>query len=150
MLLLLNYNLLLTVGGILGIVVGIVAFIWPGITTFVLLFLIAAWLIVTGIIEMVAAFTLPLGTGRNSSRSILSKDCLYLCNGSLNWYVGCVVFDEFFHTAKEMLFGYALENRELAVFLLLLALKMESEHCFVHDSGKQKHIINFFCLGDSA
>jgi uncharacterized membrane protein HdeD (DUF308 family) len=40
------------------------SFIWPGITTFALLFLIAAWLIVTGILEMVAAFTLPLGTGR--------------------------------------------------------------------------------------
>ena len=55
---------LLLVGGILGIVVGIVAFFWPGITAFVLLFLIAAWAIVTGIIEMVAAFTLPLGTER--------------------------------------------------------------------------------------
>ena len=55
---------LLLVGGILGIVVGIVAFLWPGITAFVLLFLIAAWAIVTGIIEMVAAFTLPLGTER--------------------------------------------------------------------------------------
>jgi uncharacterized membrane protein HdeD (DUF308 family) len=55
---------LLLVEGILGIVVGIVAFIWPGITAFALLFLIAAWSIVAGIIEMVAAFTLPLGTGR--------------------------------------------------------------------------------------
>ena len=55
---------LLLVVGILGIVVGIVAFLWPGITAFVLLFLIAAWAIVTGIIEMVAAFTLPLGTRR--------------------------------------------------------------------------------------
>ena len=55
---------LLLVGGILGIVVGIVAFLWPGITAFVLLFLIAAWAIVTGIVEMVAAFTLPLGAGR--------------------------------------------------------------------------------------
>jgi uncharacterized membrane protein HdeD (DUF308 family) len=55
---------LLLVEGILGILVGIVAFVWPGITAFAFLFLIAAWAIVTGIMQIVGAFTLPLGTGR--------------------------------------------------------------------------------------
>ena len=55
---------LLLVEGILGILAGVVAFVWPGITAFVFLFLIAAWAIVTGIMEIVAAFVLPLGTGR--------------------------------------------------------------------------------------
>ncbi len=55
---------LVLVEGILGIVVGIVAFVWPGITAFALLYLIAAWAIVTGIMQIVGAFTLPLGTGR--------------------------------------------------------------------------------------
>src|SRR3989442_14723222 len=55
---------LLLVEGILGILVGVVAFVWPGITAFVFLFLIAAWAIVTGIMPIVAAFVLPLGTGR--------------------------------------------------------------------------------------
>src|SRR5260221_5752963 len=55
---------LLLVEGILGILAGIVAFVWPGITAFAFLFLIAAWAIVTGIMQIVAAFTLPLGTGR--------------------------------------------------------------------------------------
>ena len=55
---------LLLVEGILGILVGVVAFVWPGITAFVFLFLIAAWAIVTGIMQIVAAFVLPLGTGR--------------------------------------------------------------------------------------
>ena len=55
---------LLLVEGILGILAGIVAFVWPGITAFAFLFLIAAWAIVTGIMQIVGAFTLPLGTGR--------------------------------------------------------------------------------------
>jgi len=55
---------LLLVEGLLGIVAGIVAFVWPAITAFALLFLIAAWAIVTGIMQIVAAFTLLPGTGR--------------------------------------------------------------------------------------
>src|SRR5579864_2446580 len=55
---------LLLVEGILGILAGVVAFVWPGITAFVFLFLVAAWAIITGIMQIVAAFTLPLGTGR--------------------------------------------------------------------------------------
>lgn len=54
---------LMLVEGILGILVGIVAFVWPGITAFALLFLIAAWAVVTGVMEIVAALILPRGVG---------------------------------------------------------------------------------------
>ena len=55
---------LLLVEGILSILVGVVAFVWPGITALVFLYLIAAWAMVIGIMEIFGAFTLPLGTGR--------------------------------------------------------------------------------------
>ena len=47
--------------GIAGVIVGILVFIWPAITALVLLYLIAAWALITGIIELVAAFTTGMG-----------------------------------------------------------------------------------------
>lgn len=50
--------------GIAGIIIGILAIVLPGLTALALLFLIAAWSIITGVMEIAAAFILGLNVGR--------------------------------------------------------------------------------------
>src|SRR5258708_25189357 len=48
----------LILGGLLGILAGLLTFVMPGITALGLLILIAAWALVTGILEIIAAIKL--------------------------------------------------------------------------------------------
>jgi uncharacterized membrane protein HdeD (DUF308 family) len=49
---------LLLIEGIAGILAGLIAFVLPGLTAFVLLYLIAAWAVVTGIFQIATAIRL--------------------------------------------------------------------------------------------
>lgn len=44
--------------GLVGVVAGVIAFAWTGITALALLYLIVAWAILTGLIELVSAYWL--------------------------------------------------------------------------------------------
>jgi uncharacterized membrane protein HdeD (DUF308 family) len=44
--------------GLAGVAAGVIAFLWPGLTAIALLFLIAAWSLVTGVLEIIAAVRL--------------------------------------------------------------------------------------------
>jgi uncharacterized membrane protein HdeD (DUF308 family) len=51
-------RLWLALEGVAGVLTGVITFVWPGITTLALLWLIAAWVLVTGVLEIVAAVRL--------------------------------------------------------------------------------------------
>ena len=55
---------LLIFEGLLNIAVGIVAFLWPGLTVLAFVFLVAAWAIISGGLMMAAGFRLNISHGR--------------------------------------------------------------------------------------
>ncbi|QKW35451.1 HdeD family acid-resistance protein [Actinomadura sp. NAK00032] len=74
---------LLAVSGVAGIVLGIVALVWPGITAFVLLMLIAAWAVATGLLEIIVAVAL---------RRELRGEWAYVLTGAISLLFGILLF----------------------------------------------------------
>jgi uncharacterized membrane protein HdeD (DUF308 family) len=50
---------LLIVGGILGVIAGILTFVWPGVTLYVVSILVAWYLIIFGVIHLISALAGP-------------------------------------------------------------------------------------------
>ena len=73
---------LLLIEGIFGAALGVVTFVWPGITGMVLFILIVSWALVTGILEIAAAVRL---------RKILEKEWLLALSGVLSILLGILM-----------------------------------------------------------
>ena len=69
--------------GLVGIAVGILTFLWPAITALALLYLIAAWAIVRGIFEIVAAVHL---------RKEMDNEWLLILSGIASVALGVLLF----------------------------------------------------------
>src|SRR5881227_2291606 len=96
----------LTLEGIIGIGAAGVTFIWPATTLFVLIYLIAAWAVITGILEIAAAIRL---------RNILVHEWLLALAGVASILFGILLFGApgpgAVVSAADVVENRALENR---------------------------------------
>ena len=69
--------------GVLGIAVGIIAWVYPGLTAVTLLYFFAAWAIVTGVVEVIAGIRL---------RRQITNEWLLILTGVLSVIVGILFF----------------------------------------------------------
>jgi uncharacterized membrane protein HdeD (DUF308 family) len=68
--------------GIVGIIAGILTFLWPGITAMVLLYLIGFWAIFTGVLEIVAGVRL---------REVIANELMLIFMGVISILFGLFI-----------------------------------------------------------
>jgi uncharacterized membrane protein HdeD (DUF308 family) len=101
----------MVVQGLIGIGAGLLTALWPGITALALVFFIAAWAVLTGIFEIVAAIRL---------RRLLTGEWLLMLSGVLSIAFGVLVFA--FPAAGAVGIAWVLGAYALATGVILVSL----------------------------
>ena len=106
---------LLLLWGLVGIVVGVMTFIMPGITGLVLLMYIAAWAVITGVLQIVAAIRL---------RKEIKGEWLMILSGLVSVAFGVLLFLQPGAGALAVAWIIATHAFIFGVLMVLLAFKV--------------------------
>lgn len=101
--------------GIIGILAGVVTFLWPGITVVVLMMFIAAWAIIMGVSQIVGAIRV---------RKEINNEWLLIVSGALSVTFGLLMI--FLPVASAMALVWLIATYAIVfgVMLILLALRL--------------------------
>ena len=117
--------------GIVGIIVGVLAFVWPGATAFALLMLMAAWALVTGIFEIIAAIQL---------RRVIEGEWLMVLGGLASVIFGVLLFLYPAAGALAVIWIIGAYALVFGVIFIALAFRIRShEHRHHHPGGATPH-----------
>ena len=101
--------------GVVGIVLGILVMVWPGISAIALLFWIAAWAIVTGVFEVVSAIQL---------RKEISGEFWLILSGVLSILFGIFAFIRPGAGALAVIWVIAIYAIVFGITLIMLSFKV--------------------------
>jgi uncharacterized membrane protein HdeD (DUF308 family) len=101
--------------GIVGVAAGIVTFVWPDLTALVLLYIIAVWALLTGVLELIAAVRL---------RKVITNEWWLVLSGILSVLFALVLLAMPATGAVAVVWVIAAYAIVFGVFMLALALRL--------------------------
>ena len=105
----------LLIEGVIGVVAGILTFVWPAITALVLLYLIAFWAVFTGVFEIIAGIRL---------RKVITNEWLLLVMGALSLLFGILILFAPGVGALAIVLWIGAYAFVFGIFLLALAFRL--------------------------
>jgi uncharacterized membrane protein HdeD (DUF308 family) len=112
--------------GVVGIGAGIVTFVWPGLTALVLLYIIAVWALLTGVLELVAAVRL---------RKVIQNEWWLALSGIASVLFGLVLLAAPGAGAVAVVWLIAAYAIVFGILNLALALRL-------HGMGQRRHAVS--------
>ncbi len=109
----------LLIEGIVGVLAGIVTFVWPGLTAIALLYVIAFWAIVTGILEIATGIRM---------RQAIANEWLFILMGVVSILFGVFILIAPGAGALAIVIWIGAYAFIFGIIMLLVAFRLKGRH----------------------